>query len=78
MDKWHYDEDEDANCYVVSPDNSHSFCFGNMEGTSKCCFDAANFVAKACNYHDALVGLLEEISNDPIISTYVTYKVKHL
>lgn len=45
---WAVRDDEEGDVYVESPDG-HRFYFGNMEGTSKCCFDNARFIVKACN-----------------------------
>ena len=45
---WTIEDDEDGDVYVKAPDG-HRFYFGNMEGTSKCCFDNAQFIVDACN-----------------------------
>jgi len=49
--KWTIEDDEEADVYVKSPDG-HRFYFGNMEGTSKCCFDNAKFIVDACNRYE--------------------------
>lgn len=72
--KWRQEENEVGDCFVMSP-TDHEFYFGNMEGTSKCCFDEANYVVTACNFHQKFLDVLEKIYNDPLTSTYFTYQI---
>lgn len=55
-------EGEEGDVYIDTPDGKHRFYFGNMEGTSKCCFDQAMFVVKACNNYPKLVKNLQNLS----------------
>ncbi len=42
---WFLDEDEGGDQWIKIP--GHDLFFGNIEGTSKCCFDLARFIAKS-------------------------------
>lgn len=65
--KWHFEDDENGDVFVVSPDG-HYFCFGNMEGTSKCCFAAAEFIINRCNGVDKkMVDFVEETTVEIIL-----------
>ncbi len=63
--KWSVEEDEEADWYVLAPDG-HRFYFGNIEGTSKCCFDNARFIVEACNHY---AGELDRMFNTVVDNT---------
>lgn len=59
---WSFEEDEEANLWVRIP--GHDLYIGNMEGTSKCCFDLGHFIEHSAEDIDTLLGYIEELKEE--------------
>lgn len=58
---WKFEDDEEGNLWVRVP--SHDLYIGNMEGTSKCCFDLAHFLEHAPDDIDTLLEYIYELED---------------